>query len=168
MLKFRMLIVAVLSPTGVGIMLAAVAAIATVVLGSPILGPRAKLLCYIIGIIAITSIGLYVWNELQKAKDRERLSEYLSAGTALLEECLYRSRNGQPPTAETDAWIESGASYISKRLGKTDLLRFRDAPPSSSTPFIGPLVNMHTAYWVDYCRIFARIEVLRKLIEEQR
>lgn len=168
MLKFRMLIVAVLSPTGVGIMLAAVAAIATVVIGSPVLGPKAKLLCYVIGTIAIISVALYVWNELQKAKDRERLAEYLSEGTALLEECLHRSRNGKPPTAETDTWIESGASYISKRLGKADFLRFHDAPPSSSTPFIGPLVNMHTAYWADYCRIFARIEVLKKLIEEQR
>lgn len=168
MLKFRMLIAAVLSPTGVGIMLAAVAAIATVVLGSPILGPKAKLLCYGIGAVAIVSIALYVWNELQKAKDRERLSEYLSEGTALLDECLHRSRNGQPPTAETNAWIESGATYISERLGRTDLLRFRDAPPSSSTPFIGPVVNMQTAYWIDYCRIFARIEVLKKLIDEQR
>lgn len=171
MQKSRTFITALFSPTVVGIMLAAAAVIAAVIFGStnPALGPKAKLLCYVIAAIALLSVALYVWNEFQKAKDRERLSGYLSQGTALLELCLTRFRGSQanPPTSEVDEWISDASGYIEGRLGKEGLLRFRDAPPSSSTPFIGPVVNMHTAYWVDYCRIFARIEVLKKLIDEQ-
>jgi hypothetical protein len=168
MQKSRTFITALFSPTVVGIMLAAAAVIAAVIFGStnPALGPKAKFLCYVIAAIALLSVALYVWNEFQKAQDRERLSEYLSQAASMLDECVARYRNAKgPPTTEVDEWIRNASGYIECRLGKEGLLRFRDAPPSSTTPFVG--FGMHEQYWEEYRRIYARIEVLKKLIDEQ-
>jgi hypothetical protein len=161
------LIKAIFSVPAAGIMLTAALGILAVVLAAPAgLGPKAKIACYLIGIVAAICIVLYVWSVFQNVRIRERLSEYLSQGTNLLDECVKRTqRSKPPPTDETNSWIEETTQYIKDGLDRADYLRFRDAPPSATTPFVGD--RMPEQQWREYRRIFARLEVLKKLIEER-
>ena len=148
-------------------MLTAALGILAVVLTAPTgLGPKAKITCYVIGIVAAISIALYVLSVFQNVRIRQRLSEYLSQGTKLLDECVARTnRSERPPTDETDLWIEETSEYINGSLDHADYLRFHNAPPSASTPFVGH--RMPEQQWREYRRIFAKLEILKQLIEER-
>jgi len=168
MQKIRRLITALLSPTVVGIMLAAVATFAGVMFGltNPALGTKAKAACYAIAAIALVSIALYVWNEVQKAKDRERLSEYLSQATRLLDECIARGYNSTaPPAAEVDLWIRDASEYLGTSWQGGTLEVSRCA--SQFEYAICWREGTAPTILGRYVRIYARVEVLKKLIDEQ-
>ncbi|HEV8588168.1 MAG TPA: hypothetical protein VGQ72_04790 [Pyrinomonadaceae bacterium] len=149
----------------IGIMLTASALILAVML-APVLGFKTRLaLTVLILMVAVTAVTWFVIEVFRNARIKEWLSERVSQGGQLLVEIKDCSNRGHPPpTNQVNNWIAGIESYIQGEMERADYLRFHEAQPSSTTPFISH--SMMQQYWLEYQRVFAHLEVLKEFIRE--